>query len=112
MHRQAAGSGIPAIAQRDPPWAGAPVRLLRRPCARSGFDRGGKPRTSAGRSIDVMQSLAVCGEVQVLGVTKRGDAGTETINSAIHKLVAADHPVPSRMGLRRNGARDPPGERL
>ena len=34
--------------------------------------------------IDIMRFLAVCGEVQVLGVTKRGDAGTETINSAIH----------------------------
>jgi exodeoxyribonuclease V alpha subunit len=49
--------------------------------------------------MDVMRSLAVCGEVQILGVTKRGAAGTETLNAAIHQVVAVDNPSLPGWGL-------------
>ena len=98
VHRQAAGSGIPAIANE--------VRCGRVPLFASfdGAASGVALIETASRHIsrtviDIMRSLAVCGEVQVLGVTKRGDAGTETINSAIHKLVAADNPTLPGWGL-------------
>jgi len=91
VHRQAAGSGIPAIASE--------IRHGRTPTFASfeGPAHGVALIEVASRHIsrtviDVVKSLTVCGEVQVLGVTKRGEAGTETINSAIHKLVAADNP--------------------
>ena len=91
VHRQASGSGIPAIANE--------VRCGRVPSFAS-FD-GPAPGVAlieaASRHIsltviDIMRSLAVRGEVQILGVTKRADAGTETINSAIHALVAGNNP--------------------
>ena len=91
VHRQAAGSGIPAIANE--------IRHGRAPT----FDSFGGPACGValieaasqhiGRTvIDVMRSLADCSEVQILGVTKRGDAGTETFNAAIHKLVTVGNP--------------------
>ena len=91
VHRQAAGSGIPSIANE--------IRHGRAPT----FDSFGGPACGValieaasqhiGRTvIDVMRSLADCSEVQILGVTKRGDAGTETFNAAIHKLVTVGNP--------------------
>lgn len=91
VHRQAEGSGIPAIAKE--------IRHGRAPSFDSfgGSAQGVALVEAASRHIsrtviDVMRSLAVCGEVQVLGVTKRGDAGTETLNAAIHELVATGKP--------------------
>jgi exodeoxyribonuclease V alpha subunit len=91
VHRQTEGSGIPAIAKeiRDGRVAtfgsfGGPAR---------GVALVETPSRDISRTvIDVMRSLAVCGEVQILGVTKRGDGGTETLNATIHELVAAEHP--------------------
>jgi exodeoxyribonuclease V alpha subunit len=40
-----------------------------------------------------MQSLANYGEVQVLGITKRGEAGVEALNATVHNLVAAGRPT-------------------
>lgn len=91
VHRQAEGSGIPAIAKE--------IRHGRVPSfdCFSGPAHGVALIEAASRHIsraviDVMRSLAVCGEVQILGVTKRGDAGTEALNAAFHNLVAADNP--------------------
>ncbi len=98
VHRQAAGSSIPGIANE--------IRHGRLPSFDS-FDGPAHgvalieaPSRHISRTvIDVMRSLAVCGGVQILGVTKRGDAGTETLNAAIHKLVAADNPSLSGWGF-------------
>lgn len=98
MHRQAAGSGIPAIANeirhgRTPSFA-----CFSGPASGVAFME--TTSRHIGRAvIDVMRSLGVCGEVQILGVTKRGDAGTQTLNAAIHKLVAADNPSLSGWGF-------------
>lgn len=91
VHRQAEGSSIPAIAKE--------IRHGRL----SSFDSFSGPAQGValveaasrhiGRAvIDVMQSLAVCSEVQILAVTKRGDAGTEALNAVIHSLVAVNNP--------------------
>ena len=91
VHRHAAGSGIPAIANE--------IRHGRTPSFASfnGPARGVALIEVASRRItrtvlEVMRALAVCGELQILCATKRGDAGAETLNSAIHKLVGADDP--------------------
>ena len=91
VHRQSAGSGIPAIANEIRRGRVPAFAFFDGPTPGVALIEAASPHISR-TVIDIMQSLAVCGEVQVLGVTKRGDAGTETINSAIHKLVAADHP--------------------
>jgi len=91
VHRQSAGSGIPAIANEIRRGRVPAFTFFDGPTPGVALIEAASPHISR-TVIDIMQSLAVCGEVQVLGVTKRGDAGTETINSAIHKLVAADHP--------------------
>jgi exodeoxyribonuclease V alpha subunit len=91
VHRQAAGSSIPTLAQE--------IRKGRVPV----FDHFAGPAPgvafieAASRHltrtvVDVRQALADHGEVQILAVTKRGEAGVETLNAAIHKLVAADRP--------------------
>ncbi len=91
VHRQAAGSGIPAIANE--------IRHGRVPSFDSfdGLAHGVALIEAASHHItrtviDVMRSLAACSEVQILGVTKRGGAGVEMLNVAMHKLAAADKP--------------------
>lgn len=87
VHRQAAGSPIPAFAQE--------IRCGRVPQ----FDAFAGPaqgvsfldvdRQHLSRTVTaVRQALAGCREVQILGVTRRGEAGVETINAAIHELIA------------------------
>ena len=98
VHRQAAGSRIPTFAQE--------IRQGRVPA----FDSFTGPAPGVmfietashhitRTVIDVRQSLANYDEVQILGVTKRGEAGVETINAAIHKLVAVDRPEIPGWGL-------------
>ncbi len=98
VHRQAAGSSIPTFAQE--------IRQGRVPAFDSftGAAPGVMFIETASQHItrtviDVRQALANYGEVQILGVTKRGDAGVETINAAIHKLVAVDRPEIPGWGL-------------
>jgi len=92
VHRQAAGSGIPELALE--------IRSGQVPSFASftGPSRGVSFVDSADHRITptiigVMQSFSAQDGVQILGVTKRGEAGVETLNAAIHNLVVADKPT-------------------
>ena len=91
VHRQAAGSPIPARAHEIRHGRVPPFDSFAGPAPGVAFIEAASrhiPRTV----VDVRQSLANHDEVQILGVTKRGEAGVETLNAAIHKLVATGQP--------------------
>lgn len=88
VHRQAEGSAIPAIAKEIR--EGRAPRLDRFTGPAQGVALVEATGRHTGQAvIDVMRSLEVHGEVQILGVRKRGDAGTEALNGTLHELFAA-----------------------
>jgi exodeoxyribonuclease V alpha subunit len=98
VHRQAAGSRIPGLAND--------IRLGRVPSFDSFtgpapgvafIDASSRHITRA--VIDVTQSLARSGEVQILGARKHGEAGVETLNAAFHRLVADGRVTVSKWGF-------------
>jgi exodeoxyribonuclease V alpha subunit len=92
VHRQAAGSRIPALAHEIRHGRNPPFESFIGPAQGVAFIEAAS-RHIAHTVVDVMQSLANYGEVQVLGITKRGEAGVEALNATVHNLVAAGRPA-------------------
>ena len=87
VHRQAQSSGVPQIADyirrgitpELPPFAGVAPGVS--------FIEAGRDEVIE-RLDQVMEQLAGCEDVQILGVTKRGSCGVMNINSVFHAVYA------------------------
>jgi exodeoxyribonuclease V alpha subunit len=92
VHRQAAGSRIPALAHEIRHGRIPPFESFTGPAQGVAFIEAAS-RHITHTVVDIMQSLANYGEVQVLGITKRGEAGVEALNATVHNLVAVGRPA-------------------
>jgi exodeoxyribonuclease V alpha subunit len=92
VHRQAAGSRIPALAHEIRHGRIPRFESFTGPAQSVAFIEVAS-RYITHTAVEVMQSLANYGEVQVLGITKRGEAGVEALNATVHNLVAAGRPT-------------------
>jgi exodeoxyribonuclease V alpha subunit len=96
IHRAAEGTGIPGISRairngslpRLPAFAGAAPGVSFLPC---------RPEDAQTVVIETLGTLG--GDAQVLSPIKRGPAGTQTINAALHALRSTGKPVWSGLAL-------------